>query len=101
MLTEVPPPPTSHVSGVMCHVTHVTCHMSRVINFFFIFFGKGGEVSRWRVCHQRGLPRLVFKRILASRIFTIVGFSIESILEDLILQSTPMLVFTTFSGRTG
>ena len=21
----------------------------------------GGEVSRWRVCHQRGLPRLVFE----------------------------------------
>ena len=27
--------------------------------FFYLFFGKNGEVYRWRVCYQRGLPRLV------------------------------------------
>ena len=33
---------------------HVTCHMS------IFFFLESGWVSRWRVCYQRGLPRLVF-----------------------------------------
>ena len=46
---------TRHVSCVMCHVSHVTCHI-----FFFFFFGRNGEAYRWRVCYQRGLPRLVF-----------------------------------------
>ena len=26
---------------------------------FFILFLQSGEASRWRVCYQRGLPRLV------------------------------------------
>ena len=56
----------------MCHVSHVTCHLSRVtcrMSFFFLFsssfflilkkIGQGGGASRWRVCYQRGLPRLV------------------------------------------
>ena len=30
------------------------------IFFFFFFFGQSGEASRWRVCYQRGLSRLVF-----------------------------------------
>ena len=50
------------MSRVTCHVSNVTCHMSRVtcpIFFFFFFFGKSGGASRWRVCYQRGLPRLV------------------------------------------
>ena len=60
---------TCHVSHVTCHVSHVTCHMSHVIYiyffsffffFFFLFFGQSGEAYRWRVCYQRGLPRLVF-----------------------------------------
>ena len=33
------------------HVSRVTCHM---------FFGQSGEAYWWRVCYQRGLPRLVF-----------------------------------------
>ena len=49
-----------HVSDVVCHVSHVTCHMSHVtIIYIFIYFGQSGEVYRWRVCYQRGLPRLV------------------------------------------
>ena len=41
----------------MCHVSHVTCH----IFFIYFFFGRSGEAYRWRVCYQRGLPRLVFE----------------------------------------
>ena len=36
-----------------------------MLNVFFLFFfqkqiGKSGGASRWMVCYQRGLPRLVF-----------------------------------------
>ena len=44
---------TCHVSCVTCHMSHVTCHM------FFFFFSQSGEASLWKVCYQRGLPRLV------------------------------------------
>ena len=46
------------MSGVMCHVSHVTCHI--LFYFSFSFFGQNCGASRWRVCYQRGLPRLVF-----------------------------------------
>ena len=56
------PPPTCHllhvrcqVSGVRCQVSGVRCQVSHVF-----FLGQCGEASRWRVCYQRGLPRLVF-----------------------------------------
>ena len=52
---------TCHVSRVTCHMSRVTCHVSHVILFFFFFFRQSGEAYRWRVCYQRGLPRLVFK----------------------------------------
>ena len=42
------------VSRVTFHVSRVTCHMSHVT-----FFGQSGEDYWWRVCYQRGLPRLV------------------------------------------
>ena len=35
-------------------LSHVTCHVSCVT------FHKSCEVNRWRVCYQRGLPRLVW-----------------------------------------
>ena len=59
------PSPTCHVSSVTCHMSRVTCHVSRVtchiiLIFFFLQIGKA---SRWRVCLQRGLPRLVFKLV--------------------------------------
>ena len=45
----------------MCHVSCVTCHVSQFFSlFFYFFFGQCGEAYRWRVCYQRGLPRLVF-----------------------------------------
>ena len=52
---------TCHMSRVTCHVSHVKCHMSRVTcHFFFSFlFWQSGEAYRWRVCYQRGQPRLV------------------------------------------
>ena len=55
------------MSRVTCHVSHVTCHMSRVTSHmslffssFFSFFGQSGRAYWWRVCYQRGLPRLVY-----------------------------------------
>ena len=64
-MRECSPPTTCHMSCVTCHVSHVTCHMSHIMchmsYFFFIFFfGQSGEAYQWRVCYQRGLPRLVF-----------------------------------------
>ena len=49
------------VSGVRCQVSGVTFQVSGVAcNFFiFYFFLQSGEASWWRVCYQRGLPRLV------------------------------------------
>ena len=51
------------MSRVMCHVSRVTCHMSKKkLHFFFLRKknGQSGGASRWRVCYQRGLPRLVY-----------------------------------------
>ena len=50
---------TCHVSGVTCQVSHVSCHMSRKKIYIFFLPGQSGEASRWRVCYQRGQPRLV------------------------------------------
>ena len=50
----IPSCPVCHVSHVICHVSHVTYH------FFSSFFGTKWWSLLWRVCHQRGLPRLVF-----------------------------------------
>ena len=64
MLRECSPPQTCHVSCVMCHMSRVMCHMSQVtchmsFFYFYFFFGQSGEAYWWRVCYQRGLPRLV------------------------------------------
>ena len=63
-----------HVSRVTCHVSRVMCHVSPVTCKKFLLFsyikkerlppekiGQSGGASRWRVCYQRGLPRLVLK----------------------------------------
>ena len=44
---------TCHVSCVTCHILHFTCILLN------IFFGQNYEASKWRVCYQRVLPRLV------------------------------------------
>ena len=69
---------TCHVSHVTCHLSTVTCHMSHVKKkllhvliylYIYIYFfnvkkiGQSGGASRWRVCYQRGLPRLVYYRL--------------------------------------
>jgi hypothetical protein len=47
------------MSCVTCHMSNIMCHMSRVTCHFF----NSGEAYWWRVCYQRGLPRLVFRHI--------------------------------------
>ena len=58
------------MSSVMCHMSHVTCHMSYVTChiFYFVLFRQSGEA--YRVCYQRGLPRLVYR---------MVGVSLDSV----------------------
>ena len=67
------------ISCVMCHVPRrVTCHMSRVTCNFF--FGLSGEVYRWRVCYQRGLPRLVLlKLVFCGTIYTCMVYEQQRI----------------------
>ena len=48
-----------NMSRVTCQVSRVTCHVSHVIFLFYFLGGQSGEAYRWRVCYQRGLPRLV------------------------------------------
>ena len=50
------------MSGVGCQVSGVTCHVSCVMRhllLYIFFFGQSDRASPWRVCYQRGLPRLV------------------------------------------
>ena len=48
------------MSRVRCHVSGVTCQVLHVIFFLYLFFFlQSGGASWWRVCYQRGLPRLV------------------------------------------
>ena len=51
-------PTLCHMSCVTCHVSHVSCHMLRIS---FSFFRQSVGASRWTVCYQRDLPRLVQK----------------------------------------
>ena len=53
---------TCYMSCVMCHMSCVTGHMSTK-KFEKVqkgFFGQSDGASGWRVCYQRGLPRVVF-----------------------------------------
>ena len=48
----------------MCPLSRVTCHVSRVTVTCHVSHGEkksgqSGKAFRWRVCYQRGLPRLV------------------------------------------
>ena len=53
-MRECSPPQTCHMSRVTCHMSHFFISI-----FSLLFFGQSGEAYRWRVCYQRGLPRLV------------------------------------------
>ena len=50
---------TCHKSGVRCQVSGVRCQISGVRCHMSNFFLQSAGVSQWRVCYQRGLPRLV------------------------------------------
>ena len=71
---------TCLVSSVTSHLSHVMCHLSHVIFFvgpiglFEIWrsaIGQSGGAVRWRVCYQRGLPRLVFIMFLCVFLITL------------------------------
>ena len=50
-----------HVSHVLCHVSLVSCHMWPVTcHMRQFFFWQNGWASKWVVCYQRGVPRLVY-----------------------------------------
>ena len=66
---------TCHMSGVTCQVSHVRC------NFFFLF--QIGEASRWRVCYQRGLPRLI---LYSRNIKTVAYVSLQTIILFLLIS---------------
>ena len=49
-----------HMSPVMCHMSRVPCPITCVTNIYiYIFVWTIYEARQWRVCYQRGLPRLV------------------------------------------
>ena len=43
--------------------------MAILLNGIIFPIGQSGEASRWRVCYQRGLPRLVFDKLHADLIW--------------------------------
>ena len=48
----------SEISFSLFFILLLTCHQY----LYIFFFLQSGEASRWRVCYQRGLPRLVINR---------------------------------------
>ena len=73
------PSTTYHMSCVTFHMFCVTCHISDVtylvyiIFSFHIFFGHIFGARWWRVCYQRGLPRLVCLNLPSSYTEKYVG----------------------------
>ena len=60
-MTECLRPTMCHMSGVRCQVSCVMCQVSCVT--CQVSGGQRGGASRWRVCYQQGLPRLVFRSL--------------------------------------
>jgi hypothetical protein len=87
-LGEVSPPPTCHLSSVMCHMSHGTCRVSYV-SLKKKYIGQSGEASRWRVCYQRGLPRLVLTCALFTSIKVGPGYLLvaDSYYRSVIIQA--------------
>ena len=77
----------------MCHVSRVSCHIS----FFSSFFLQSGEASWWRVCYQRGLPRLVF---LLQQILNILHFSLDIYFLNIFNQGDESKVTCNHCGKT-
>ena len=94
----------SHVSCLMCHVSWVTCHLSHVTcpKFFTnIFYAKkypleeieqNGGASRWRVCYQRGLPRLVLKPFIRAELNSWNILTIREAFRKNTIESVSMLI---------
>ena len=61
---ECSPPTTCHMSHVACRMSCVTCH-----NYYY-FSKQCGEAYWWRVCNQRGLPRLGIVGLFVTFIFS-------------------------------
>ena len=68
------PHTTCQVSGVTCKVSRVTCQVPHLLLLLFLYIaiyifclGQIGEASRWMVCYEQGLPRLVLPYIRPCR----------------------------------
>ena len=80
-MREGSPTPPCHMSHVTCHMSRTTCHMSLITCMYIFFWGQSGEASRWRVCYQWGLPRLVLRHFVyrpVGRFSTIHNVSVEN-----------------------
>ena len=66
----------SQVSGVRCQLSCVRCHVSRVRYIYIYFFCTKWCGQLWRVCYQRGLPRLVYRNKLIQ-IFIIIHIALH------------------------
>ena len=53
------------MSPVTCHLSRVTCHVKKK-KIILEKIGQSGGAGRWRVCYQRGLPRLVYRTVVTS-----------------------------------
>ena len=62
LISSPPKPVTCHMSCVTCHISHVTYNISNK-NKKKQKNGISGGASRWKVCYQCGLPRLIFLSI--------------------------------------
>ena len=54
---------TKQIENVVNPKTSKSASIGRIS---ILFFGQSGEASWWRVCYQRGLPRLVSKDTISS-----------------------------------
>ena len=58
------------MAHVACHMSHVTCQLKfSITKKNKLKIGQRGGASRWRVCYQRGLPRLVIYTAAKQRGF--------------------------------
>ena len=58
-MREGSPPPTCYLAYITCHMSRVMCHMSRFPFLTCHPFFLSRKAIQWKVCYQRGRPRLV------------------------------------------
>ena len=80
------------MSHVMCHMSCVTRHMShfkyQVSHVKFNFCLQSCGASWWRVCYQRGIPRLVLIHIEFMDVFHLNRVSVQSRKVDVVALVT-------------